>query len=369
MNKVDTNASSSRVLVGFAIDVSGSMENSIRNYTDEQLTRFESFRQALNHLSKESYNKILECRKKDNEVSIDLFVYGFGFNPDFFDSGVGDFLTLMEMGKSLALSDKQDVFDWKEYKELKDVAEQYGKGDLAKTELFIEYVKNNREKAGNLAEELKHNPIKAMGMASALKIGSFFRGGNSNEKVKFRLDDTTLPIEKVGEFLGNCCKSLDNAKEFIYGNTPMREALIEVKERFKRELAIRPQNTIPLLFLLSDGVPTDGDPLSVAQELRSLNIVIVSCFVTDNDIANPRILLGSPESEWSDGAKLMFNMASTIEEDSKFARFLLKKGWKINPHGRLFVQVNHSEILQEFIQVILSPLEDLEKRDLPQRGV
>lgn len=65
----------------------------------------------------------------------------------------------------------------------------------------------------------------------------------------------------------------------------------------------------------------------------------------------------------------MFEMASEIEEKSHFARFLLKKGWIINSQAKMFVQLNHSKVLEEFIQIILSPLnQDQEILDPTPRG-
>lgn len=65
----------------------------------------------------------------------------------------------------------------------------------------------------------------------------------------------------------------------------------------------------------------------------------------------------------------MFEMASEIEEKSHFSRFLLKKGWVINSQAKMFVQLNHSRVLEEFIQIILSPLnQDQEILDPTPRG-
>jgi hypothetical protein len=63
----------------------------------------------------------------------------------------------------------------------------------------------------------------------------------------------------------------------------------------------------------------------------------------------------------------MFEMASDIEEKSHFTRFLLKKGWTINSQAKMFAQLNHSKVLEEFIQIILSPL-DQEISDHIPRG-
>lgn len=96
----------------------------------------------------------------------------------------------------------------------------------------------------------------------------------------------------------------------------------------------------------------------MAEQLRDLGVTIVSCFVTDKDSAIPRALLNRPAPEWEQGAKLLFEMASTMEDTSEVKKFLLHKGWVVYPGAKLFVQLNHSDILKEFVRVILSLLEE-----------
>ncbi|WP_207680642.1 hypothetical protein [Desulfonema magnum] len=42
-------------------------------------------------------------------------------------------------------------------------------------------------------------------------------------------------------------------------------------------------------------------------------------------------------------------MASSLGEDSVFAGSLKEHGWRVPVKSKMFVQVNHSEILDEFI--------------------
>ena len=52
----------------------------------------------------------------------------------------------------------------------------------------------------------------------------------------------------------------------------------------------------------------------------------------------------------------MFEIASPIDERGTFARYLLGQGWAIEPGARLFAQVNHSTVLEEFVRMIGSQL-------------
>ena len=122
-----------------------------------------------------------------------------------------------------------------------------------------------------------------------------------------------------------------------------------------------------VLFLLSDGEPTDGNPLSIVREIKEMGVSIICCLIDNKDIIDPQILFNQPNPNWNNNACLMFEMASEIEEKSHFARFLLKKGWITNSQAKMFVQLNHSKVLEEFIQIILSPLEQ-EIADTIPRG-
>jgi len=330
-----------KALVGLAIDLSGSMATSIRNNTGGQVSRLESFRQSLERLVNEAQTRVRESRTKQPQTSIDLFAYGFGLRA----MNVCDLLSLIKIGQHVISKEEIEELKQRYAREMQSNYSGYeGLGDLAKQFGF-----------GGLVREAE-STIRANAEAEIRKKIML--------EVKRRLErqlqsvgDTTLSIEEIAQLWESSGETLANAEELIFGNTPMRECMLEVAKRFERESKSRGQDTTPILFLLSDGDPTDGDPLPALEQLKPLGVTVISCFVTDQDIANPRVLFGEPESQWSRGAKLMFDMASTVEENSAFSNFLLRKNWIIKPNARLFVQVNHSMILEEFIRVVISPFE------------
>ena len=67
---------------------------------------------------------------------------------------------------------------------------------------------------------------------------------------------------------------------FIYGSTPMCMAMYEALRIFKQTCV----DTMKVLFILSDGQSTDGDPLPIAEELRALGVCIVTCYLTSDHI-------------------------------------------------------------------------------------
>ena len=337
----DLQSKEMKALVGLAIDLSGSMAISIRNNTGGQVSRLESFRQSLERLVNEARTRVRESHTKQLQTSIDLFAYGFGLRA----MNVCDLLSLIKIGQHVISKEEIEELKQRHTREMQSNYSGYeGLGDLAKQFGF-----------GGLVREAE-STIRANAEAE-IRRKIMLEVKRRLERQLQSIGDTTLSIEEIAQLWESSGETLANAEELIFGNTPMRECMLEVVKRFEREVKSRGQDTAPVLFVLSDGEPTDGDPLPALEQLKPLGVTVISCFVTDQDIANPRVLFGEAESQWSHGAKLMFDMASTVEENSAFANFLLRKNWIIKPNARLFVQVNHSMILEEFIRVVISPLE------------
>lgn len=433
-----------QILIGFAIDVSGSMEQSIRNKSRKNESRFESFKESLRTLSKETKREIESCRQEGFDASIIVFAYAFGLK----ELDHCDLLSLLELDQQMMPNSRgkiQQNFD-NPYQEIAEISKRYGIKDMNK------YIKWGQEilsptEARKLANRMYEYPKIAERLTSllpesfsqieervveetakgaaigggiggsiiaavmmlhpagwvALGLGAATAGlsaaggkvaqDNSIKEERQKLEkpeklaqelanvsddeirkiivreiggqleselrkhgDTSMPLEQVANLLESKEDQLEDIESLVYGATPMKSALTTIKARFKQELARLPEDTVSVLFILSDGQPTDGDPMLIANNLKDEGIHVISCFVTDQDIAEPRHLFDSPIIQWNDGAKLMFDMASSTDNSSVFTRFLLELGWKMPPKPKLFVQVNQSEVLDEFIRVVLSPL-------------
>ncbi|MGA7193190.1 MAG: vWA domain-containing protein [Anaerolineales bacterium] len=435
--------SENNLLIGIAVDLSGSMKQSIHNETGEQFSRIQSFRKSLDQLVKEA-NDIINKHQNGKNTNAEIFIYAFGLQDVFGESNlvstkVSDLLTFLKIAHTLNAPEQSGVKETGEYKELESIAKEHSLlNNLMKDKRILALIQGNRKGARNLANRLRNDPEAREKVAKEVRsvintkataksggfvgniatvgavIGFLFLGlsgplglaiggaglllrsiskevdNYSNQKrndvesairdlarspeegedVEFGLDDTTLSIEKLISYLGDKSEFQENFEEYIYAETPMKRALGEIEKRFDRELKKRQRETNLVLFMVSDGMPTDGDPRLIAQGLREKGITIISCFVTDNNVANPKILFSKPSNGWGEGAKLMFDMASPINKDSSFGKFLLEKGWQIEDEGKLFVQVNHSEVMEEFIRVIVSPLEQrFEKNNHSGKGV
>jgi hypothetical protein len=75
----------------------------------------------------------------------------------------------------------------------------------------------------------------------------------------------------------------------------------------------------------------------------------VSCFIASSDVVAHRRLFTSAHAGWSGEAKLMFKCSSKVDEGSPILAYLKEIGWTIESRGKLFAQVNHSELLNELV--------------------
>jgi len=427
-----------KTLVGLVVDVSGSMETSIRNEEDGELSRFESFQRALDRLLDEA-RSVLRSRPdgEKNSALIDLFVYCFGLKDKVIE--VADLLALMKMGdtgiqeskhqeEQNRASESRRSLSQDPFRDLELIARGYGRdgwGEWARdifsyeqAQVLVDQLRDSGNASkmasylpGGLTAQLAQGASKvanrvrlgqvawfigqATGLSSSitaqLKNAENFavqlirqRGVNAqvstqdevrqraSQRIRQKLDsigDTTLSIGEVADTWSQSDIFLQNFEDMIYGGTPMCKALNIVKERFRKELSGHKDERDLVLFLLSDGEPTDGNPLLISRELKAMGVSIICGLIDNKDIIDPQILFNQPNPSWNNNACLMFEMASEIEEKSHFARFLLKKGWIINSQAKMFVQLNHSKVLEEFIQIILSPLnQDQELLDPTPRG-
>ena len=124
----------------------------------------------------------------------------------------------------------------------------------------------------------------------------------------------------------NFGQSRGELQKVIFGKTPMCSVLRAIGKRFAEELEKREyagHNLTKILCLVSDGLPTDGDPLPIAKQLQSQHqLQIVACYITNQNIAPSRTIFDCACTQWDDGAKLMFNLASPVSIDPLYTQNL-----------------------------------------------
>jgi von Willebrand factor type A domain len=277
------------LLVGFALDVSGSMSSSLTNAEGGQLARLDGIRRAVDTVLDEAQRlaSVVDAPKRD----VRFFAYAFGFRIP--GHGVCDLFRVLEV------------------------------------------------------QSERHRYSSQWDMLRAIQ------------------SERTLTLADVKEKWGSFRNGIGTTNEYMGGGTPMREAFERAQGRFEREATQSAARR--MFFVVSDGGSTDGDPRAPANEVKRGGGTIVSCFISSSNLVAPKELVTVAPAD--EGAKTMFDVASEVVAGSDEEQYLKARGWKTDASrslcGRrkppkLFSQVNHSEVLNEFIQVVLTPLE-LEK--------
>jgi hypothetical protein len=145
---------------------------------------------------------------------------------------------------------------------------------------------------------------------------------------------------------------LENVEPFIvYGLTPLYQSLEKSIKLFEGNCTSKNK----LLFVLSDGEPTDGSNEDIAKvnqitsKLRKTGVNIVSCFISRSTDIQPKRLYDEMQLSWEPGAKFLFSLSSEVPTQHLPRAFLVKRGWTIdiaNNKTKLFMQVNHPDNLR-----------------------
>ena len=334
-------------LLGIGLDVSGSMAESIRNDAAMSFSRLDGVEKGLQALVRDT-QRLAREHAPDSNLPLRVFAYAFGLqmNP-----GYGDLLGIL---RAASLPETQTFLEVSTQRRRQE-AEQKGEAlrrqaasygglaSLARSYGFGGIVDGIQQQAESDARARLTAEAKS-------KVMEDLRG-----YLKERIGDTTLTLSELAQIWGGSSGSFDRAREFIFGSTPMCGCLQEIESRFARETKKAPgPKEEQVLLLISDGEPTDGQPTDCAKRIQSAGVRIACAFVTNGDVQVPRRLTNRPEPNWNKGAQLMFAMASAIDDlpdAGGYRKILLQAGWDVPAGARLFVQVNHSEVLADFMRL------------------
>ncbi len=337
-----------KALLGFALDLSGSMETSVLNKKGGEISRIDGVQQALKDLMDTVRKGIRDNREKHVQTSVDIFAYGFGLRT----MPVCDLLSLMKANEEVITQDVISQYREQVEQEMKHKYSGFqGAGGLLKRFGVDRFFEGIAEQHGQSLITRRILRDKTVPLQRRLQ----------------EIGDTTLSLEEVAEMWEQHGEVLGVAKELIYGSTYVTEVLDAVTARFEREMQARDTKTDLMLLLISDGQFTDVDPLPLVERLHTLGVTVVSCLLSSQDQTSHRALFNAPQSHWSDEAKLMFEMASTLDDESEPCSLLLRDGWTLHPQAKWFIQLNQSDMLEEFVHGLLGPLKDPQyMRSLPR---
>ena len=147
---------------------------------------------------------------------------------------------------------------------------------------------------------------------------------------------------------------LDQIKNFIYGYTPMKSIFNDVFEYINNNINKYEEN---IIFLLSDGESTDGNPEELVKyKLKETNSILITCFLSSEENHCPKILYDENTIPMylTRGERILYDMSSTISISYHIFNLLEEKGWIVPKSGKckLFVRINNPKILDEYLSLI-----------------
>ncbi len=145
---------------------------------------------------------------------------------------------------------------------------------------------------------------------------------------------------------------LDTLHRYMYGHTPMREALHSSWATFLQH----PRAEQRVLVLISDGGSTDGDPLPYARRLQRANISIAAVYLTPDRAVPQRQLHYEAAEGWNVGQRSLIDMAARVPWHTHPIPALASLGWEVPSSGEcaLYAEACSAEILEEFCAFLLS---------------
>jgi hypothetical protein len=146
------------------------------------------------------------------------------------------------------------------------------------------------------------------------------------------------------------------------GRPILYDALVTTHKRFNRELE-RPYYEHPILLVISDGNLSgakDRDLDRIVRDIEQLGIRIVCCYINPKNVTESRNLYDSPSTKWPQTALRLFQCASVVSDhdyiENEIIRIAQEKHWQIPKEAKWFIQLNQTEMLEELIEILLSPL-------------
>jgi hypothetical protein len=156
------------------------------------------------------------------------------------------------------------------------------------------------------------------------------------------------PIKDITAILPETSEQNIYSKSFMFGTTPINEALERASHRFL-EKSHKPKQKI--LLIVSDGEYQTSEAIYLTEQLKNIGVIVICCYISNRNIASKLMSTFSPR--WPDGAKMMFQMASTSTDHPELIERLLQNGIEMPDNKKLFIQVNHSDILGDLMDALM----------------
>lgn len=189
--------------------------------------------------------------------------------------------------------------------------------------------------------------------------------GRKQDKIRslLRRDENgsdVLLVKNIADDWEEHQKHIENISLNMFGDTPIFQALKEAEYIMNSES--ENIHGSPILFILSDG--NNGEPsdstaselVILADKIKKSGVTILSCYLSDSDATEYKRLHDSKKDKWTNGARLMFDIASKIPTKANVKSYLKEYDWSFGENSHFFTQINQSQALNDFLDIVLSGL-------------
>jgi hypothetical protein len=160
--------------------------------------------------------------------------------------------------------------------------------------------------------------------------------------------EVTRSIRDIVNVLPDALEQEIYSDKFMFGTTPIHNA---IKKASLRLMDVNFSQHKKILITISDGEFSDKFLSEATTLLKDSGITIISLHISNKNIVSR--LVEKAEKNWSDGAKIMFEMSSTSLEGDGVSQSLAKLDYKMEYGKKLFIQVNHSQAIEDILDALL----------------
>lgn len=160
--------------------------------------------------------------------------------------------------------------------------------------------------------------------------------------------EVTRSIKDIVNVLPDALEQEIYSDKFMFGTTPIHNA---IKKASLRLMDVNFSQYKKILITISDGEFSDKFLPEATTLLKDSGITIISLHISNKNIVSQ--LVAKAERNWSEGAKIMFEMSSISAEGDGVSQALGKLDYKLEYGKRLFIQVNHSQAIEDILDALL----------------
>lgn len=160
--------------------------------------------------------------------------------------------------------------------------------------------------------------------------------------------EVTRSIKNIVNVLPDALEQEIYSDKFMFGTTPIHNA---IKKASLRLMDVNFSQHKKILMTISDGEFSDRFLPEATALLKDSGVTIISLHISNKNIVSQ--FVEKAQKNWSVGAKIMFEMSSVSSEDDGVSQALGKLDYKMEHGKRLFIQVNHSQAIEDILDALL----------------